>query len=91
MKNSYRFFSNKECKYFPCHTKPAENEFNCLFCYCPLYLLGDTCGGVFKYSGDKGAKNVKDCMDCHLPHRPEYYDTIVAKLKQYKEASNESM
>lgn len=35
MENSHRFFENKECRYFPCH-KNLE-EFNCLFCYCPLY------------------------------------------------------
>lgn len=35
MENSHRFFENRECKYFPCH-KGLE-DFNCLFCYCPLY------------------------------------------------------
>jgi len=78
MENSYRFFSNHACKYFPCHKMPNDNDFNCLFCYCPLYFWGDKCGGNFKYS-DKGVKN---CMDCHLPHLPEYYDTIVSKLKR---------
>ena len=32
----YSFFCHKECEFFPCHeTKDPEN-FNCLFCYCPL-------------------------------------------------------
>ena len=79
MENSYRFFSNHDCKYFPCHTTSNENDFNCLFCYCPLYLLGDKCGGNFKYSG---AKRIKNCEDCLLPHIPEYYDTIVSKLTE---------
>ena len=79
MENSYRFFKNKECKYFPCHTTPEKDEFNCLFCFCPLYLLGDGCGGAYLRSG---AKNTKDCSDCHLPHMPDYYDTIVSKLKE---------
>ncbi|MFW5671451.1 MAG: cysteine-rich small domain-containing protein, partial [Acetivibrio ethanolgignens] len=35
MENSYRFFENRECKYFPCHK--GLKELNCLFCYCPLY------------------------------------------------------
>ena len=36
----YSFFCHKECEFFPCHeTKDPEN-FNCLFCYCPLYALG---------------------------------------------------
>jgi Zn-finger protein len=79
MKNSYRFFSNLECKYFPCHTIQDNSNFNCLFCYCPLYFLGEECGGNFKYSGEK---KVKDCSDCHLPHIPEYYDTVLSRLKE---------
>jgi Zn-finger protein len=78
MKNSYRFFSNRECKYFPCHTKPAPADFNCLFCYCPLYSLGDRCGGEFIYHGADGVKN---CMGCPLPHIPAYYGAIIDKLK----------
>lgn len=48
-----------------------------MFCYCPLYFLGERCGGQFKYSGEEGIKN---CDDCFFPHMPEYYETIVAKL-----------
>ena len=40
----YAFFSNKECEYFPCHAGADPENFNCLFCYCPLYALGDKCG-----------------------------------------------
>ena len=36
----YAFFSNKECEYFPCHAGADPENFNCLFCYCPLYALG---------------------------------------------------
>ena len=79
MENSFKFFINCGCKYFPCHAEPEQDNFNCLFCYCPLYFLGNKCGGRFKYSGKKGIKN---CMDCHLPHLPEYYDTIVSKLTE---------
>ena len=78
MEPGYKFFSNRACKYFPCHAQPGQDEFNCLFCYCPLYALDAICGGDFKYN-DKG---VKLCMDCHLPHIPEYYDLIISKLKQ---------
>lgn len=42
--NSYRFFQNRECKFFPCHEVQDEDDFNCLFCYCPLYL-DDNCIG----------------------------------------------
>ena len=75
MKNSYRFFNNKDCKFLPCHNKPDKDEFNCLFCYCPLYFLGDECGGLFENN-----HGLKDCTNCHLPHTAGYYDTIVAKL-----------
>jgi len=79
MENNYRFFYNGECKYLPCHKTPDEGRFNCLFCYCPLYSMGERCGGNFKYSG---AKKIKDCEDCHLPHLPEYYDVIMKKLTE---------
>ena len=37
MNDSYRYFKNRACQYYPCH-KGIE-ELNCLFCYCPLYTL----------------------------------------------------
>ena len=77
MKNSHRYFSNKDCMYFPCHEKPDGDGFNCLFCYCPLYSMGEGCGGLFSYSRDG---SLKLCMDCHLPHEAEYYDAVVQKL-----------
>ena len=78
MKNSYKFFANKECIYYPCHKMPNDSKMNCLFCYCPLYSLGKDCGGIFEYGGDG---SLKMCMDCHLPHEAEYYDVIIKKLQ----------
>ena len=83
MENSHKYFCNHSCKYHPCHTVPDGTDFNCLFCYCPLYFLGDTCGGIFTYRELKDGI-VKVCMDCHLPHLPEYYDTVLQKLKEAK-------
>ena len=40
----YAYFSHKKCEYFPCHKGADPEDFNCLFCYCPLYALGDKCG-----------------------------------------------
>ena len=60
----HAFFANRDCKYFPCHEGVDENEFNCLFCYCPLYALGPDCGGNFTYT-ESGRKN---CRKCILPH-----------------------
>jgi len=74
-KHSFKYFCNRDCKYFPCHTIDSES-FNCLFCFCPLYRFDD-CGGNFEYS----KKGIKMCMDCTMPHIPENYDVIMDKLK----------
>ena len=42
---NYKFFSHTACEFYPCHEMPSGEELNCLFCYCPLYCLGDSCGG----------------------------------------------
>lgn len=73
--NSYRFFANKECQYFPCH-RDAGKDFNCLFCYCPLYALGDRCGGNFEYLPG----GVKSCMNCGVPHSESGYEYVMSKI-----------
>ena len=78
---TYRFFQNQECEYFPCHAGIDPEQFNCLFCYCPLYALGDQCGGGFTYT----EKGIKDCSKCLKPHRPESYDCIMEKMPQLLE------
>lgn len=70
---NYRFFSHKDCEFFPCHKGLETESFNCLFCYCPLYTLGSKCGGDFRY-GDNG---IKDCSDCLIPHSPDGFDYII--------------
>ena len=77
---AYQFFQNRACEYFPCHNGLEEKDFNCLFCYCPLYALGDRCGGNFRYT-DSG---VKDCTNCSFPHRRENYRAV---LKRFPEIS----
>ena len=49
MSEKYKFISHRECEFFPCHKVENDEDFNCLFCYCPLYALGDRCGGDFVY------------------------------------------
>ncbi len=71
----YKFFQNRECEYFPCHKIKNDEDFNCLFCYCPLYLLREDCGGNYNY--DYG---VKDCSKCTLPHQRNSYDFIMSKM-----------
>ena len=81
-KKHYSYFSNKECEYFPCHKNADPENFNCLFCYCPLYVLGENCGGAFQYS----AKGYKDCSKCLYPHRSENYERITARYSEIVEA-----
>ena len=78
MTDKNKFFSNRECRYFPCHTTDDPDSFNCLFCYCPLYCLGSSCGGNFRYL----ANGIKDCSGCMLPHRPDSYKHIEGKFKE---------
>ncbi|MCT4591715.1 MAG: cysteine-rich small domain-containing protein [Carboxylicivirga sp.] len=72
---NYKFSQNKKCEFFPCHKSKNTEEFNCLFCYCPLYMLKDQCGGNFKYKN-----GIKDCSDCTLPHDKGGYDHVMSKM-----------
>ena len=72
------FFQNKECPYFPCHRVENAEQFNCMFCYCPLYALGKNCGGNFTYT----ESGVKDCSACTLPHLDGGYKHICKHLNE---------
>lgn len=74
--NNYRFFQNKDCEYFPCHTQVKEENFNCLFCFCPLYALGEDCGGNCTFT----EQGIKDCSNCTVPHQREGYDAVMKKM-----------
>ena len=78
---SYIFFNNNKCEYFPCHKTNDPENFNCLFCYCPLYALKDKCGGNFRYT----EKGIKDCTNCTLPHKRDNYDYIIGKFQDIVE------
>lgn len=77
----YSFFENRACEYFPCHAWTEGKDFNCLFCYCPLYALGTACGGNFRIKEN----GIKDCSECSIPHRRENYGYIVGKYSQIAE------
>lgn len=77
----YDFFQNKACEYFPCHSNADAETFSCLFCYCPLYALGDQCGGNYAYT-DSG---IKDCSNCLIPHSKGGYDYVLSKFSQIAE------
>lgn len=81
MRDNYKFFSHKNCEFFPCHKVKNLDDFNCLFCYCPLYALGNKCGGNFSYN----EKGIKNCSKCVLPHKKQNYDYIIKKFNEISE------
>ena len=82
----YEFFQNTKCEYFPCHKGVDRETFNCLFCYCPLYALGDKCGGSFSYT----QQGIKDCSRCIKPHRRENYQAILEKMDAVMELAKKA-
>lgn len=82
----FSFNQHRKCEYFPCHKTDKPDEFNCLFCYCPLYALGDKCGGAFVYLEN----GIKDCSNCLLPHRREAYGMIVKRYDEIMELAKQN-
>ena len=82
----YAFFSHKDCEYFPCHKTNDPENFNCLFCYCPLYALGDKCGGNFHYTKE----GIKDCSKCGLPHKRDNFGYITGKYNEIMEIAKKN-
>ena len=81
----YAYFQNRDCEFFPCHKGASEENFNCLFCYCPLYALGRACGGNFCYT----ESGIKDCSNCMVPHRRENYGKILDRFGELCERMKE--
>ena len=73
-KNSACFYRNTDCDYFPCHKVTDSENFNCMFCYCPLYHKANC-------PGTPGTlpNGIKDCTNCTLPHTN--YNAIIEELK----------
>lgn len=83
--NSHKLFTNKSCKYFPCHDM-LEDDFNCLFCYCPLYVLNNKCGGNFSHLDD----GTKDCSKCEIIHNGEIaWEHVQTKISLITEIGKE--
>ncbi len=72
MANNYRFFENKDCKYYPCHK--GLKEINCLFCYCPVFY-------------HCALKDKIPCEICIIPHRRNNYDRMILEISIIHEAS----
>lgn len=75
------FFRHTECEYFPCHATDRPEDFNCLFCYCPLYALGENCGGNYSYT----AQGVKNCSQCLFPHERSNYSALMNRMAEIAE------
>ena len=73
----FKFNQHRDCEFFPCHETNDPDSFNCLFCYCPLYMLKEDCGGNFSYDNPYG---IKDCSGCMVPHSKGGYDHVMAKM-----------
>ena len=74
---NFKFFQHKDCEFFPCHATSDEENFNCLFCYCPLYALGENCGGNYEIT----EYGFKDCSNCLVPHKRSNYDYICSRFQ----------
>ena len=75
----YSYFSHKNCEYFPCHKGADPENFNCLFCYCPLYLK-EKCPGNPVYFVTANGEKIKDC-----PHRRENFGYVTGKYSELAE------
>lgn len=77
---NHTYFSHRQCEFFPCHPGADREDFNCLFCFCPLYALGERCGGDYTFTPE----GVKDCTACLFPHRRENYDAVITIIAGQK-------
>ena len=78
---NYKFFQNRKCEFFPCHSVEKTDGFNCVFCYCPLYALGEDCGGNYSYT----ETGIKDCSKCLVPHRRDSFEYITKRFDDVME------
>jgi len=77
LENSYKYFENRDCAFYPCHDM---EEINCLFCFCPLYEM-EECPGDPVYAEHDG-KRVRICNDCRYPHDAVNYEDVMELLKE---------
>ena len=79
----FAHYKNEKCEFFPCHKVDDTEQFNCLFCFCPLYSLGPNCGGDFHYTPE----GIKDCGNCIKPHTSDGYDYVMKRIGAVTEAA----
>ena len=76
-KFDFHFFTNTDCRYFPCHQGIPEEEFNCMHCYCALYFAED-CGGNPKYT----ETGIRDCSDCTIVHEKNGWTWVRDRINE---------
>lgn len=84
--NSFKYFENRACKYYPCH---HMEHINCLFCYCPLYAYAD-CPGDYTMIPKEGDQ-IKNCTDCKFPHEADNYGLIIRFLSEKNRNHDENL
>ena len=74
----YSYFSHKNCEYFPCHKGADPENFNCLFCYCPLYALGKTAPNASFLTEEK----ISDMLQVNIASLRKLYGSSGKNKKQ---------
>lgn len=72
---NFKFFSNTDCEFWPCH---GDVDQNCLFCYCPLAFL--QCDGDYTVIESPEGVFRKDCSNCMLTHGPNGWEYVQEKM-----------
>jgi Zn-finger protein len=78
------------CKFFPCHKGINPEDFDCTFCYCPIYPCGIKETGGKWITGNSGDA-IWDCTGCNIIHRKDVVKKIKSKIRDiiYEEATKE--
>lgn len=78
---NYKYFCNKKCEYYPCH---SFERINCKFCFCPIFTYD--CGGNYKLLEN----GIKDCSNCEIPHKENGHDYIVDFIEKQWRKNNDN-
>jgi len=81
-KTKSKFFTHTKCEYFPCHPGIVKEDFNCLFCYCPLHNTKECVLKTTVNFGQKDESYYSLCLKCGFPHDRKNYSKIIKKLKK---------
>jgi len=79
--DNYKFFSHKQCEFYPCHEGYNDKDMNCLWCYCPLQTK-PSCPGIRDGSAKFLSNGYKDCSNCTFPHDKENYNEMLKELNE---------